>query len=232
MGCFTICMSSPTSTTAASSGRRCSLRRVRREHAALLIRSICLEQGRLSTQPLILHSDNGAVMKSAHMLATLADLGITASFSRPRVSNDNPYSESLFRTLKTRFDYPAEGFASLEAAQAYIAGFVRHYNHEHRHKGLNHVTPMQRRRGEDQAILQRRTQLHRQAREAHPERWHGREPRDWSLPERVRLGYGEEPQLLGPQATADVPEPCQRVAAVSVPGCPVGATGRIVASCV
>ena len=60
--------------------------------------------------------------------------GVTASFSRPRVSNDNPYSESLFRTLKTRFDHPAEGFASLERARACIRGLVGWHSHEHRHK--------------------------------------------------------------------------------------------------
>ena len=92
------------------------------EHAALLIGSICLEQGRRSTQPLILHCDNGAVMKSVQMLATLAQLGITASFSGPRLSSDSPCAESLFRTLRTRFACPAEGFASLERARACIRG--------------------------------------------------------------------------------------------------------------
>ena len=125
--------------------------------------------------------------------------------TRPRVSNDNPYSESLFRTLRTRFDCPAEGFASLERARACIRGLVEWYNRELHHRSLSHVTPLQRRRGEDQAILQRRTQPQREAREAHPERWHGRRPRDWSLPERVRLGYGEEPELMPPPALHHVP---------------------------
>ena len=110
-------------------------------HAALLIGSLCLKQGRRSTQPLILHSDSGAVMKSVQMLATLAQLGIAASFSRPRVSNDNPYSESLFRTLRTRFDYPAEGFASLERARDCIRGLVEWYNRE-----LHHRSPAMSRR--------------------------------------------------------------------------------------
>ena len=79
--------------------------------------------------------------------------GVTASFSRPRASNDNPCCESLFRTLKTRYDYPALGFDCEEQARSCIAAFVRWYNHEHRHKNLNYVTPMQRRRGEDRLTL-------------------------------------------------------------------------------
>ena len=110
------------------------------EHAALLIRSICMDHGRLSTQPLVLHSDNGAVMKSALMLGALQDLGITASFSRPRVSNDNPYSESLFRTLKTRHDYPAQGFDCEEQARSYIAAAVSWINPQHR-PGTSAVSP-------------------------------------------------------------------------------------------
>ena len=180
------------------------------EHAGMLIRSICLEQRRLSTQPLILHSDNGAVMKrtpgrrrpgdpaAALMLGTLEDLGITASFSRPRVSNDNPYAESFFATFKTRFDYPGSGFESLQQAREHISAFVEWYNHEHLHQGLNYVTPMQRRRGEEGAIFARRREVTEAYRKDHPERWHGRPVRSWNLPQRVRLGYGDEPELIVP----------------------------------
>ena len=144
-------------------------------------------------------------MKSALMLGALQDLGITASFSRPRVSNDNPYAESLFRTLKTRHDYPAPGFDCEEQARSCVAAAVSWINPQHRHKNLNYVTPMQRRRGEDRLLLSRRTALTAAACQARPECWHGRSPMDWSLPERVRLGYGEEPELMPPPALHHVP---------------------------
>lgn len=86
------------------------------EHASELVRRTCLKQQRLTTEPLVLHSDNGSPMKGATMLATLYQLGITPSNSRPRVSNDNPYAESLFKTLKYRPNYQPKGFESIEAA--------------------------------------------------------------------------------------------------------------------
>ena len=87
------------------------------------------------------------------MLGALKDLGITASFSRPRVSNDNPCSESLFRTLKTRHDYPAQGRDHEEQARSCVAAAVRWINPQHRHRNLSCVTPMQRSRGEDRLLL-------------------------------------------------------------------------------
>ena len=106
------------------------------EHASELIRRACLAQGRLSTQPLVLHSDNGSPMKGATMLQTLYRLGITPSNSRPRVSNDNPYSESLFRTLKYRPNYQPRGFASIEEAREWCRKFVQWYRYEHHHSGI------------------------------------------------------------------------------------------------
>ena len=102
------------------------------ENAALIIRSICMDHGRLSTQPLILHCDNGAVMKYAQMPAALAGPGITASCSRPRVSHDSPFAESLFRTLKTRHDYPAQGKDHKEQARSCVAAAVSWINPQHR----------------------------------------------------------------------------------------------------
>ena len=84
------------------------------DYASSLIKRICLKQGRLTTEPLVLHSDNGSPMKGATMLATLYQLGITPSNSRPRVSNDNPYAESLFKTLKYHPNYQPKGFETLE----------------------------------------------------------------------------------------------------------------------
>ena len=122
---------------------------------------------------LVVHSDNGASMKAAGTLALLQNCGVRFSHSRPRVSNDNPYSESFFRTLKYSGDYryPAQGFESLTQAQEWLTGFVFHYNEEHRHRGIRMVPPGARFRGEDAAILKHRERVIRKARRAHPERW-------------------------------------------------------------
>ena len=129
--------------------------------------------------PLVLHSDNGAPMKSATLLAKLYDLGITPSRGRPRVSNDNPYSESLFRTLKYCPQWPAQGFASLDAARMWVRNFIAWYNTEHCHSRIRFVTPAQRHRGEDKVILAKRDVVYQAAKVAHPERWSG-ETRNWS----------------------------------------------------
>lgn len=169
------------------------------DHASGLIRRITLAQGRLSTQPLVLHSDNGSPMKGATMLATLYQLGITPSNSRPRVSNDNPYAESLFKTLKYRPNYQPKGFASLKEAREWVAGFVHWYNYEHHHSSLKFMTPAQRRSGEGAKILAKRHAVYELAKAAHPERWKGRATRNWSLeeavylnPEKAQVGTTEE----------------------------------------
>jgi len=94
--------------------------------AALMQRTVMAE--RCWGAPLVLHSDNGAPMKSLTLLAKLYELGVTPSRGRPRVSNDNPYSESLFRTLKYCPQWPAQGFADLDAARAWVRDFVAWYN--------------------------------------------------------------------------------------------------------
>ena len=93
------------------------------EHAQQLIRKATLAQ-KTASRPIILHSDNGSPMRAATFLATLEKLGVTSSFSRPRVSNDNPYSESLFKTMKYRPQYPYKGFSSLFKAREWVAKFV------------------------------------------------------------------------------------------------------------
>ena len=157
------------------------------DHASELIRKICIAQGRLTTDPLVLHSDNGSPMKGATMLATLYQLGITPSNSRPRVSNDNPYAEALFRTLKYCPNYQPTGFESIEKAREWVDTFVKWYNYDHHHSGLNFLTPEQRRSGNAQEIFSRRKEIYEEAKAAHPERWNGRATRDWSLPETVYL---------------------------------------------
>ena len=133
-----------------------------------------------------LHADNGGPMKGANMLAKLYDLGVLASFSRPRVSEDNPYSESLFKTLKYRPGYP-KCFQSLDDANNWVANFVHWYNHEHRHSGILHVTPEQRHKGIDKSVLATRRETFMNARDAHPERWSG-EPKSWDAIPIVSLG--------------------------------------------
>ena len=149
---------------------------------------------RLSDQKILrgimLHSDNGAPMKGLSMLATMQQLGVMPSFSRPHVSTDNPYSESLFRTLKYQPNFPGH-FESEDAAIQWMRGFVHWYNHEHLHSGIGFVTPHERHYGKDQAILDRRRETYRIARERHPARW-SREPRSWKRIETVYINPIED----------------------------------------
>lgn len=139
--------------------------------AVLLQRSVISEQ--CLREPLVLHSDNGAPMKSTTLLNKMYELGITPSRGRPRVSNDNPYSEALFRTLKYCPQWPTTGFKSLDAARSWVRDFINWYNNEHRHSRIRFVTPAQRHKGQDHQILALRHELYTQAREKHPERWSG-----------------------------------------------------------
>ena len=114
----------------------------------------------------------------------LEELGVLRSFSRPRVSNDNPYSESLFRTVKYRPDYPRRPFQSVEEACAWVAGFVDWYNHQHRHSAIRFVTPAQRHSGQAVELCRHRARVYEQARQRHPRRW-SRATRCWRQPEVV-----------------------------------------------
>jgi transposase InsO family protein len=135
---------------------------------------------------LVLHSDNGGPMKGSTMLATLERLGIVPSFSRPHVSDDNPYSESLFRTLKYRPEYPRGAFASIEAARQWVEGFVAWYNTEHLHSAIGFVTPADRHTGRDKDVLEKRRRIYEAARRRNPERW-AKNTRKWEHVEVVRL---------------------------------------------
>ena len=117
-------------------------------------------------------------MKGQTLQVKLQALGIESSYSRPRVSNDNPYSEAIFRTCKYRPNYPKQGFVSLKQAREWVLDFVRWYNEEHRHSAIQFVTPQQRHQGEDQAILAQRDAVYRQAQQRHPKRW-SRDTRNW-----------------------------------------------------
>lgn len=121
----------------------------------MLIRKASLAEG-IHESGLVLHSNNGSPMKGAAMLATLQKLGVIPSFSRPSVSDDNPYSESLFRTMKYTPAYPGMLFSSLEAARLRVKDFVRWYNMEHRDSAIRNVTPHERDSGREQEILKGR----------------------------------------------------------------------------
>lgn len=161
-------------------------------HAAALISKACLRHG-IRRDQLVLHSDNGSPMKGATMLATLQRLGVIPSFSRPSVSDDNPYSESLFRTLKYGPNYPNKPFVDVQAARQWVQGFVHWYNEEHCHSGIRFVTPAQRHAGGDAQVLERRRRVYEAAKQAKPERWQGREVRNWDPITEVWLNP-EKPQ--------------------------------------
>ena len=155
------------------------------DHAAVLFRQAHLREG-VAAGELVLHSDNGSPMKGATLLVTLQRLGVVASFSRPSVSNDNPYSEALFKTCKYRPGFPDQPFESVAHARTWVAGFVRWYNEEHCHSGIRFVTPGERHRGEDIAILEQRKAVYETARKERPERWSG-DIRNWDRPATVSL---------------------------------------------
>jgi transposase InsO family protein len=153
--------------------------------AGELLRDLCLREG-IQSEQLILHSDNGSPMKGSTMLAILQQLGVMPSFSRPSVSNDNPYSESLFKTLKYRPQYPLKPFADVTEARQWVTGLVEWYNHEHRHSAIRFVTPAQRHEGLDDKLLDNRKAVYEAARAKHPKRWSGCS-RNWQKIQVVHL---------------------------------------------
>jgi len=140
--------------------------------AAELITRTCSE-GNVDPRGLVLHSDNGKAMRGSTMISTLQWLGVIPSFSRPHVSDDNPYSEALFRTLKHTPAYPGLPFADLTSADRWVGRFVDWYNLKHRHSAIRYVTPDQRHHGHDRAVLAQRHALYERMRRANPERWSG-----------------------------------------------------------
>jgi putative transposase len=146
--------------------------------SSALVRATCAAEN-VDPNGLVLHSDNGGPMKGSTMLATLQHLGIVPSFSRPSVSDDNPFIESLFRTLKYRPEYPHKPFDTIEAARAWVTAFVAWYNAEHRHSGIRFVTPDERHHGRENDVLANRVRVYERARRRHPNRW-SRGTRKWT----------------------------------------------------
>lgn len=168
------------------------------EYASSLIKQACIDE-KVSENQLVLHSDNGKPMKGATMLSTLQMLGVVPSFSRPSVSDDNPYSESLFKTLKYRPDMPLTShFNFIGDACAWVETFVNWYNHKHLHSSIKFVTPEQRHKGVDKEILNKRHALYTMAKLQHPARWTGN-TRNWSHINVVSLNPDKKCSLVTPE---------------------------------
>ncbi|MCP4553424.1 MAG: transposase, partial [Bacteroidetes bacterium] len=166
--------------------------------ASNLVKRTCLSE-EVSGEDIVLHSDNGSPMKGATMLLTLHNFGVIPSFSRPSVSNDNPYSESLFKTLKYSLIYPSKPFDTIEIAREWVLTFVRWYNRYHHHSGIKFVTPHARHSGRDKGILKNRKKVYQEAKRRNPERWTGK-IRNWDLIEKVDLNPDKEKIINGIKA--------------------------------
>lgn len=174
------------------------------ELAAELMRDICLRE-RIAPNQVVLHSDNGAPMRGSSMLAALQALGVIPSFSRPAVSNDNPFSEALFKTLKYCPLYPRRPFTGLAEARRWVQTFAQWYNHEHRHSAIGFVTPEQRHTGADIVLLARREEVYETAKARHPKRWSGA-TRNWKPIRLVHLNPDKQVQenRMQPQGGSSV----------------------------
>lgn len=159
------------------------------DYSSKLITQSCLDEN-INQKQLVLHSDNGKPMKAATMLATLEKLGVKPSFSRPSVSDDNPYSESLFKTVKYHSTYPTvDKFDTIVESREWMEKFVNWYNNEHLHSAIKFVTPEQRHNGTDIEILQHRHKVYQEAKARTPNRWSG-ETRNWGHNPVVLLNPG------------------------------------------
>jgi len=163
-----------------------------REAAALakrLIASTCAKQG-IEEGQLTMHADRGPSMKSKPVEFLLVDLGVDKTHSRPHTSNDNPYSEAQFKTLKYRPEFPKR-FGSIQDARSFGRGFFSWYNTEHRHSGIAYLTPEMVHYGHAKDIMDARQVVLLEAYDAHPERFVNRKPRPLALPAEVWINKPE-----------------------------------------
>lgn len=150
---------------------------------------------------LTIHADNGSSMASKPIAFLLADLGVTKTHSRPHTSNDNPYSEAHFKTLKYRPDFP-DRFGSIEDARTFLARFFGWYNHAHRHSGIGMHTPANVHHGHAQAVQAHRALVLTQAYAAHPERFVRQHPVPHALPTAAWINKPpEDPNSTNPNIT-------------------------------
>ena len=164
------------------------------ENAAALAK-VAYANEKINGSKIKLHSDNGSPMKGSTMLVTLQKLGVVPSFSRPSVSNDNPYSEALFRTLKYCPEYPSKPFESIAQANQWVTYFVKWYNTKHLHSGLKFLTPESRHKGNERKIIENRIKVYEMAKSKNPIRWTGK-TRNWEPDAEVLLN----PDILDAKA--------------------------------
>ena len=165
--------------------------------AERLIRLTCQKQ-QIQPQHLTLHADRGSSMRSKTVALLLSDLGITKSHSRPHVSNDNPFSEAQFKTLKYQPQFPKQ-FGSIEDARTFCHPFFDWYNHEHHHSGIGWLTPAMLHYGQAEHVVQQRQQVLLAAYLAHPERFVQGQPSPPSVPTEVWIN----PLQPNPQSTQE-----------------------------
>ena len=151
------------------------------EHSKTLLRRVALSENLAATNtPLVLHGDNGAPLKAGTVVALMESLGITPSRSRPRVSNDNPFAEALFRTTKYHPTMPPDGFTNICDARSWVEQFVHWYNQQHKHCALRFVTPAEKHEGRDIDILANRKKLYEEKKAQQPHRWVQNKTRNWN----------------------------------------------------
>ncbi|MEP6757474.1 MAG: IS3 family transposase [Chthonomonadales bacterium] len=168
-----------------------------REHqdlAAQLIDDTITNQ-RIEPNTLTIHADRGASMTSKSVALLLSDMGVMKSHSRPHTSNDNPYSEAQFKTLKYRPEFP-DRFGSIEDARAFCSKFFRWYNHEHHHSGIALLTPAAVHYGKSDAIIAKRQETLDAAYRAHPERFVKSRPKHPAIPEAVWINAPEKKPVV------------------------------------
>jgi putative transposase len=158
--------------------------------AEKLIHETCLKQN-INPGQLSIHADRGTSMRSKLVAQLLADLGITKSHSRPHTSNDNPYSEAQFKTMKYRHTFP-KSFGSLEDAQTFLRNFFAWYNGQHKHSGIGYVTPESLHTGEAHKIREKRCETLKLAFQKHPERFVKGLPQPPEIPEAAWINKPEE----------------------------------------
>lgn len=156
-----------------------------------LIRESCLRQG-IDKKQLVIHSDRGSAMTSKTVAQLMAELGVTKSLNRPHVSNDNPYSEAQFKTLKYQHDFPGN-FGCIEDARAYCKRFVTWYNFEHYHSGIALMTPSMVHTGEAKTRNVQRQSVLSSAYALNPERFVRGEPKTIALPEAAWINPPPKP---------------------------------------
>ena len=167
--------------------------------AAALIEETC-EKHSIDRGQLTLHSDRGSPMRAKTTAELMVDLGVAASFSRPRVSNDNPFSEAQFKTLKYRPDFP-KAFNGIVHARSHLRPFFDWYNNEHRHSGIGFMTPAAMHFGKASALQAQRKQVLEGAYHAHPERFKGKIPIPPELP--TMVGINLPKPVNQPQETSN-----------------------------